>query len=187
VSTLGKVDPDWICSFFASISKMTAENYATLRTYDADSLNHIKIYVFVSSVQCQVPEVARRKSVMNQACAGRAEECGSRIQFWAMSVSKGISPEGKIDWGMLGVYALEVNKDRQLVGRVLHRPTDTWAVIDITSYIIRPDWDLKMNWSDFGAKVRVHRVPEVHFCGAQISVGVDGCSINLIYEMPTEI
>ena len=143
VTTVAKLDENWMAMFVMAHSKMTAAGLERAKAYDADSILHLFVFLTNCAPGLALPALCRSKLVATRAFSKRAAVAGNRL---ADVDDKYILGDGKVDWGRIGVYVLVMDKSGRAI-KLRHRPTGHVVVLSSKTYIDNT-FDLEANYND---------------------------------------
>ena len=145
VTTIMKLDINWVASYITEKLKLKAENVAKLMVSDAKAVYYILMYLINAVASFQIPDKCKVKQLLAFALDARINIVGSRHTVVASHI---ISETGSLQYALL-VYAL-IFGDSNRAKTIVHRPTGDEASVP-DSITITDGFEIQSNWSDSGA------------------------------------
>lgn len=152
LSTIGKLDEDFVVAQLLKHTKLTKRGLERAKLYDEQSVSQIFCYMMASAPGVKLPAECRSKTVCDKLTTDRIRKI-DRLKVLSDDI---IMPNGQIAWHEVGCYRLHwsvAEKPRCI--RIEH--TLTKAVADVPEHVqITEDYHMEMNWNDLGATVTLH-------------------------------
>ena len=145
--TLGQVDLEWAASFLGDqYPLLSAACLGNIKAFDSTNLRNMFNNCVHAAGTMKLPLWCQDQRVLRDLLNWRIEDIGVRMVFSEEIVIEIIAADGKVNWGRIGPFALNIETGRE--ARAYHRPTDSYAPIDSDLQVQNGDWDLDKNWSD---------------------------------------
>lgn len=151
VTTLGRMDEDYIATFLMRHSRMTKAGLERSKVYDNDAVRQLFYFLLNATSGLVLPPECVSKAVFGAACDKRAAEVGNRLK--GVTDKDAFDGQGRIKWEVIGAYELvwQVQGENKYIHQVRHRPTDETVQVQETVHIT-PGFNLEFPWSDGKAR-----------------------------------
>ena len=140
ISTLGKLDAEWLVIFLLGKSKFTIEELAQVKNTDPEGLRRLLSFAVQLPTSTKLPTAMRHKSICKMVLDARMKLCGDRLALWDKSY---FHSSGVINWGK-GCFTVTFEQGR--ASKVRHCSGKTADVPDYAT--ITTAYELSDNHDD---------------------------------------
>ena len=145
--TLGQVCDQWVAGYLhGKYPILTEEVLGMIKAADIGNLRNLLGHKTHCSMTLRLPVECQDKRVLKEILDDRCDEVGERMVITSEVVLEIVQSKGLVPWGKVGPFGLQIEKGS--AAKVLHRPTNSLAVIDEDLGVQHGGWSLDKNWSD---------------------------------------
>ena len=145
--TLGQVDAEWVAAYLTQRYPLLSESIlGKIKAADIHNMRNVFHNDLHASATLRLPASCQDKRVLKDMCEARTTEVGRRMEITVEVVEKIWDQRGHVPWGMIGPFAIKLEKGE--APQALHRPTNTLVHLDSDLGVQNGGWALDKKWSD---------------------------------------
>ena len=147
VSTLGKMDENWMANYHAQKLGNQANQLGAVAANDGTAIKQCSMFFFGATLHAKIDGSCKSQTVMKRTLDARVTETGNRYNLVTGNLFNWFGDQ-KLDWACGCYEPLFQVPGQEWASHIVHRPSGHTDPIP-AKYKITTDYELDGNWGDY--------------------------------------